>query len=131
MEVYERIVQICQNRNINNKEFGRRLLALEPKLSSTGKTPSLQTIVKYLSGERELRVELVPYISRVLDVEIDELFYGKKDLSSSQQEYEEEVTKKIMRLLPYVPTAMNEHIIKTLEDYEEYYLKKKAENIRL
>jgi transcriptional regulator with XRE-family HTH domain len=50
------------------------LILLNPILKSTGETPSSSTIYGYLNGNREVKIELLPYIAKVLDVSIAELF---------------------------------------------------------
>ena len=50
------------------------LRELEPKLKSTGEIPSEQTIYGYINGKGELKIELIPYIAEVLEVDEQELF---------------------------------------------------------
>ncbi|MDR2080338.1 MAG: hypothetical protein LBP54_00420 [Campylobacteraceae bacterium] len=63
MEVWEKINYILAEKNMSKKEFASKLTALEPKIKRTGETPSFYTILGYLYGKREIKTELIPYIS--------------------------------------------------------------------
>jgi transcriptional regulator with XRE-family HTH domain len=74
MEVYERINQLIKNQNLTKREFANKLISLEPKLNSTGETPTEKTIYKYLNGTVSIRIELIPYIAEALRVTEQDLF---------------------------------------------------------
>ena len=74
MEVYERINILLKDKNLTKREFAKRLRDLEPKLNSTGETPSEKTIYKYLNGNISIKIELIPYIAEALQIAEQELF---------------------------------------------------------
>ena len=74
MEVFEKVNLLIKERGLNKKEFSLRVIALEPKLKSTGEIPTLKTMYTYLSGHIGLKIELVPYIAEVLDIPEQILF---------------------------------------------------------
>ncbi|WP_072682513.1 helix-turn-helix transcriptional regulator [Arcobacter sp. LA11] len=74
MEVYERINILLKDKNLTKREFAKRLRDLEPKLNSTGETPSEKTIYKYLNGSISIKIELIPYIAEALQIAEQELF---------------------------------------------------------
>ncbi len=43
MEVYERINSLLKQKHLTKREFAKRLRDLEPKLHSTGETPTEKT----------------------------------------------------------------------------------------
>jgi len=63
MDIIQKINYLLAEKGLSKKEFIHKLQALEPRLKSTGKAPSLQTIYGYLNGKRELKVEIIPYNS--------------------------------------------------------------------
>ena len=74
MEVWEKINYLLEEKKMSKKEFADKLVALTPRLKRTDETPSTQTILGYLYGKREIKVELIPYIAEALDVMEQELF---------------------------------------------------------
>lgn len=78
MEIYERINQLIKEKHLTKRDFAQRLIALEPKLKSTGETPTEKTIYKYLNGSIAIRIELIPYIAEALQVMEQELFLTSK-----------------------------------------------------
>ncbi len=74
MEVYERINILLKDKNLTKREFAKRLRDLEPKLNSTGETPTEKTIYKYLNGNISIKIELIPYIAEALQISEQELF---------------------------------------------------------
>ena len=60
MEVWEKINYLLNEKNISKQEFSNRLINLSPKLKRTGETPSIQTILGYLYGKRELKIGSYP-----------------------------------------------------------------------
>ena len=75
MEIYEKINAIIKKQKITKREFAQRLIALEPKLKTTGETPTEKTIYKYLNGTIAIRIELIPYIAQTLNITEQELFF--------------------------------------------------------
>jgi transcriptional regulator with XRE-family HTH domain len=78
MEIYEKINQLIKEKHLTKRDFAQRLIALEPKLKSTGEIPSEKTIYKYLNGSIAIRIELIPFIAEALQVTEQELFLTSK-----------------------------------------------------
>ncbi len=78
MDIYKRINSLLQEKNLTKREFAKRLRDLEPKLNSTGETPTEKTIYKYLDGSNAIKIELIPYIAEVLQITEQELFTNDK-----------------------------------------------------
>ena len=74
MNITEKINNIIDEKGLTRKHFVNQLILLNPILKSTGETPSSSTIYGYLNGNREVKIELLPYIAKVLDVSIADLF---------------------------------------------------------
>ena len=74
MEIYERINELINTRGLSKRDFAQRLIALEPKLKTTGETPTEKTIYKYLNGTISIRIELIPYIAQALNILEQEIF---------------------------------------------------------
>ncbi|RXK07300.1 hypothetical protein [Halarcobacter bivalviorum] len=92
MDINERINSLIQSKNISKREFAKRLRDLEPKLKTTGETPTEKTIYKYLDGSNAIKIELIPYIAEALQITEQELFtYDKK----SRKKYFENLMRNI------------------------------------
>jgi transcriptional regulator with XRE-family HTH domain len=74
LNITEKINNIIDEKGLTRKYFVNQLILLNPILKSTGETPSSSTIYGYLNGNREVKIELLPYIAKVLDVSIADLF---------------------------------------------------------
>lgn len=74
MEIYERINGLIKAKKITKRRFSEILRDLEPKLKSTGETPTEKTIYKYLSGDISIPIELISYIAEALNISEQELF---------------------------------------------------------
>ena len=74
MNITEKINNIIDEKGLTRKYFVNQLILLNPILKSTGETPSSSTIYGYLNGNREVKIELLPYIAKVLNVSIADLF---------------------------------------------------------
>jgi len=74
MEIYEKINELIKEKNITKRKFADNLRLLSPKLKSTGETPTEKTIYKYLSGDINIPIELIPYIAETFDIAEQELF---------------------------------------------------------
>jgi len=121
MEVYEKINYIMQEKKIAKKDFVSRIIALAPKLKTTGETPTEQTIYRYLNGQRELKIELVPYIAEVLEVDEQELFRFDIEYACEYNLRYSTDAREILELLFYVPKPMIEHIKTVMKKYKQTY----------
>jgi transcriptional regulator with XRE-family HTH domain len=74
LNITEKINNIIDEKGLTRKYFVNQLILLNPILKSTGETPSSSTIYGYLNGNREVKIELLPYIAKVLNVGIADLF---------------------------------------------------------
>lgn len=121
MEVYEKINFLIQERDISKREFVKKLLALEPKLKSTGETPTEQTVYRYLSGDRELKIELIPYIAEILEIQEQELFNFDLEYASSYNYKKSKEIREIIDLLQYAPANIINVIKEKLLNYKNLY----------
>lgn len=121
MEVYEKINFLLQEKNILKRDFVRKLLELEPKLKSTGETPTEQTVYRYLSGDRELKIELIPYIAEVLEIQEQELFNFDLEYASSYNYKKSKEMREIIDLLQYAPANIINVIKEKLLNYKNLY----------
>lgn len=92
MDIVERINTLINEKNITKREFAKRLRDLEPKLKTTGETPTEKTIYKYLDGNSAIKVELIPYIAEALQVTEQELFTADK---KSRKKYLQNIMKNV------------------------------------
>lgn len=101
MNIAETINAILKKKGITRKHFANQLISLNPTLKSTGEVPSTSTIYGYLSGSREVKVELVPYIAEVLGVSVAELFdtEAKESRYKTLQEILKSPTKEEQKAL--------------------------------
>ncbi len=118
MEVWEKINYLLEEKKISKQEFANRLISLEPKLKRTLETPSSQTILGYLYGKRELKVELIPYIAEVLGVSEQELFNFNIEYATEYNYKQSKEVLEIVDLLPYAPNSTIEHIKTQLQKYK-------------
>jgi transcriptional regulator with XRE-family HTH domain len=121
MEVYEKINFLIQERDISKREFVKQLLALEPKLKTTGEIPTEQTVYRYLSGDRELKIELIPYIAEVLEIQEQELFNFDLEYASSYNYKKSKEIREIIDLLQYAPANIINVIKEKLLNYKNLY----------
>lgn len=121
MEIWEKINYLLEEKNMSKQEFAKKLVNLEPKLKRTGEAPSSQTILGYLYGKRELKVELIPYIAEVLEVDEQELFRFDIEYATEYNIRYSKDTREILDLLQYAPKNMIEHIRTTLINYKKSY----------
>ncbi len=125
MEVYENINTILKNRGETKRWFAKRLRELEPKLERTGEIPTEKAIYGYLNGASQLKIELVPYICEVLNINETQLFHleNLKNNSGVSNQKKEKITddkfdnemQKLISLLPYASKPMINKLIKELE----------------
>ena len=150
MEIYEKINLLLKEKSLNKKNFAIKLIALEPKLKSTGEIPTIKAIYAYLSGDIALKVELIPYIAEVLEIPEQILFddssrtrriYLKHILQSLSSEEKELIKSKVCSeqaskinipkdrfhqindLLIYAPEMFLENLENTLKNYKDLTLK--------
>ena len=125
MEVWEKINYLLEEKKILKQEFANRLISLEPKLKRTLETPSSQTILGYLYGKRELKVELIPYIAEVLGVSAHEQFNFNLEYATEYNYKQSKEVREIVDLLPYAPNSTIEHIKTQLEKYKNLHIETK------
>ena len=121
VEVWEKINYLLVEKKISKKEFADRLVALDPKLKRTDESPSSQTILGYLYGKREIKVELIPYIAEVLGVSEQDLFTFDLEYAQNYNYRQSKEVRKIVELLPYAPVSVVVHIKEQLQKYKKLY----------
>ena len=121
MEVWEKINYLLEEKKITKQEFANKLIMLEPKLKRTSEVPSTQTVLGYLYGKRELKIELIPYIAEVLGVNEQELFHFDIEYASEYNIRQSKDAREILELLYYTPKPMIEHIKSILRKYKKNY----------
>jgi transcriptional regulator with XRE-family HTH domain len=110
MEVWEKINYLLEEKKMTKQEFAAKIIALEPKLKRTSETPSTQTILGYLYGKREIKIELIPYIAEVLGVDEGELFRFDIEYATEYNIRYSKDAREILDLLQYIPKPTLEHI---------------------
>lgn len=121
LEVYEKINYILQEKKIAKKDFVKNILSLEPKLKATGEIPTEQTIYRYLNGQREIKIELIPYIAEVLEVDEQELFRFDIEYATEYNLRYSKDAREILDLLQYTPKPMIEQIKNTMQKFKKAY----------
>ena len=121
MEVWEKINYILAEKKMSKQEFARKLIAISPKLKLTGETPSVQTILGYLYGKREIKVELIPFIAEILEVDEQELFTFELEYSTGYNYKQSKEVREIVNLLSYAPQNIIVHIKEQLRKYKKLY----------
>ena len=121
MEVWEKINYLLEEKKITKQEFAQRLITLSPTLKRTGESPSTQTVLGYLYGKRELKVELIPYIAEVLGVDEQELFRFDIEYATEYNLRYSKEAREILDLLQYTPKPMLEHIITLMRKFKKTY----------
>ena len=121
VEVWEKINYLLVEKKISKKEFADRLVALAPKLKRTDESPSSQTILGYLYGKREIKVELIPYIAEVLGVSEQDLFTFDLEYAQNYNYRQSKEVREIVELLRYAPVSVVVHIKEQLQKYKKLY----------
>ncbi len=121
MEVCEKINYLLEEKQMTKKDFADRLIALSPKLKRTDEAPSVQTILGYLYGKREIKIELIPYIAEVLGVSEQELFSSELEYTTNHNIRFSKEVREIVHLLPYAPHSIIEHIREILLKYKNMH----------
>ena len=148
MDVYVKLNELIKSKNITKRQFSNLLRDLEPKLKSTGETPSEKTIYKYLSGDINIPIELIPYIAETLDILEQELFglapsskrklikFVSQNLDATQLDHAKleknkvslhgyenfQETEKVVSLLKFAPSSLIKRIILKLEEIKKISL---------
>lgn len=121
MEVFEKINYIISEKNMSKKEFADKFLSLNPRLRTTGEAPSYSSIYGYLSGRREIKIELLPYVAEALNIKEQELFNFDLEYSTEFNIRYSKDVREIIELLQYAPKNMIEHIKLTLHKFKKSY----------
>jgi len=121
MEVYEKINYILKEKQISKREFVKLLNSLEPRLKSTGNTPSEQTIYGYLNGKREIKIELIPYIAEALGVKEQELFEFDIEYATNYNHKQSKEIRDIVELLQFVPPETIKIFKEKLQKYKQLH----------
>ena len=121
VEVWEKINYLLVEKKISKKEFADRLVALDPKLKRTDESPSSQTILGYLYGKREIKVELIPYIAEDLGVSEQDLFTFDLEYAQNYNYRQSREVREIVELLRYAPVSVVVHIKEQLQKYKKLY----------
>jgi len=121
MEVWEKINYLLAEKKISKREFAEKLVTLEPKIKLTGETPSSYTILGYLYGKREIKIELIPFIAEVLGVEEQELFTFELEYATNYNYKQSHEVREIIKLLPYAPQSVIAHIKEQLQKYKKLH----------
>lgn len=119
MRICEKISFLMKERSMEKVEFADKLIALDTKLIN--EKSERQTIYRYLSGERELKMELAPYIAHILDVPIDDLFTYDVELLCEFSVSRTKQVKYMLSLVPYTSTMMIDEIIDVMEQHQKVY----------
>ncbi len=110
MEVWEKINFILKEKNISKKDFVDTLLSLEPRLKKSGEIPSVQTIYRYLNNQREIKIELIPYIAETLNITEQELFTNDIEYANDYNYKHSREAREILDLLKFAPRSAIEKI---------------------
>ncbi len=121
MDVIDKINFLLKERRLSKRDFAQRLIALQPKLKRTGEIPTESTIYGYLSGARELKIELIPYVAEVLNVKEQELFEFDVEYASDHNIERSKEVREIIALLRYVPSAKIKEFKARLEEYKSLF----------
>lgn len=123
MEVWEKINYLLIEKDISKKDFVDKVLSLEPKLKQTGEVPSIQTFYRYLNNQREIKIELIPYIAEALNVTEQELFTNEIEYSNDYNYKYSKEAREILDLLKYAPRNAIDEIKNYLIKYKNVYEK--------
>jgi len=121
LEVFEKINYLISEKNMSKKEFADKFLSLNPRLRTTGEAPSYSSIYGYLSGRREIKIELIPYIAEALNIKEQELFNFDLEYSTEFNIRYSKDVREIIELIQYAPKNMIEHIKVTLQRFKKSY----------
>jgi len=119
MQVREKINYLLVELGLSKRDFAKALLNLDPKLNSTGKPPSESTIYGYLNGRREIKIELIPYIAEVLNIQEQELFEFNIEYATEYNYKLSKEIREIINLLQYVPSSKITDLREKLLKYKD------------
>jgi len=119
VQVRDKINYMIEEKNMSKTDFAEKLLALEPKLNSTGKSPSLSTIYGYLNGRREIKIELISYIAEVLNIKEQELFEFDIEYATEFNYMMSKDVREIISLLRFVPSVKIRELKENLIKFKE------------
>ena len=119
MELFEKVNYLITEKGMSKKEFANKFLSLNPRLRTTGEAPSLSSIYNYLTGKREIKVELIPYIAEALEVKEQELFEFNLEYLAEYNYAQSKEIREIVQLLEYLPTIAIEKLKSRLEEYKK------------
>jgi len=74
LKIYENITVLIKKKGLTRKEFAQNLINLKPNVNRISETPTISTIYGYLNGRINIPIDLIPFISEVLDITEQELF---------------------------------------------------------
>ncbi|MEA2017597.1 MAG: helix-turn-helix transcriptional regulator [Campylobacterota bacterium] len=123
MEVYEKINYLIKEKFLTKKDFANKFLSLEPKLRTTGEAPSIGSIYSYLTGKREIKIELIPYIAEALNVKEQELFEYNIEYSTEYNFLKSKDVREILELLQYLPNNSIKDLKLKLYEYKNLHNK--------
>ncbi len=124
MELFDKINYLIEEKGLNKKKFTDIFLSLEPRLRTTGNPPSKGSIYSYLSGKREIKVELIPYIAEALGVREQELFEFNIEYASEFNRNQSKEVREIIELLQYLPNNKLRELKDALLKYKILYNEK-------
>jgi hypothetical protein len=119
MELYEKINYLINEQSLSKKEFSQKFLALNPKLRTTGEAPSTASIYSYLTGKREIKVELIPYMAEALAVKEQELFQFDIEYATEYDQKKSKEVREILDLLQYLPPIAIKNLKEQLKKYKD------------
>ena len=120
---YEKINYLIEEKGMSKKEFASKFLDLNPRLRTTGEPPSLSSVYNYLSGKREIKVELIPYMAEALGVREQEIFEFDIEYSSNYNYKHSKEIREIIDLLQYLPPNGVHDLKEKLYQYKVLYEK--------
>ncbi len=82
---------------------------------------SESTVYGYLNGEREIKVELIPYFAEALNVTEQELFTNDIEFSNDYNYKYSKEAKEILDLLKFAPRGAIDEIKNYLLKYKKIY----------
>jgi transcriptional regulator with XRE-family HTH domain len=118
VEVYEKINYLITEKKMTKQDFIKKLIAIEPKLKRTGEVPSPSTINGYLYGQREIKIELIPYIAEVLGVSEQELFSFDLEYSCNNNYRQSKEVRELIHNLQYAPNTVIQNFKEQLAKYK-------------
>jgi len=74
-----------------------------------------------LNGGREIKIELIPYIADVLEIEEQELFEFDVEYSNEYNQNKSKEAREILNLLKYLPNNSIKDLKNKLYEYKKNY----------